>query len=155
MRKGIAFKKLSRNTNERKQLLRNLIRSMAMRGYMETTRTKAKFLQPNLEKLVTVAKKNSLSSLRQLYKETGNLDVAKMLVEYGKLFSKRNGGYTRILRLGERIGDAAESVKMEWVEKLNIAPIVAKPKVVKLEKNTKVVKTEKTEKKLLKKTNKK
>ena len=77
MRKGIGTKKLNRTSNERKQLFRNLIRSLALHGYLVTSEAKAKAVKPIFEKLVTLAKKNTVLEMRRLVSETGNVDVSR------------------------------------------------------------------------------
>ena len=121
MKKRVSGRKFSRTTNERKQLFRNLIRSVVTKGYVETTVSKAKTIQPILDKLVTRAKENTLASMRHLLAETGDVGVARILTDLGKLFAKRPGGYLRLIRLGVRQGDNTELARLEWVEKLVIA----------------------------------
>lgn len=145
MKKGISGKKLSRTTNERKQLFRNIIREIVDHGFVETTIAKAKAVKPQVEKLVTIAKQKTLASFRRLIAEVVDTDIAKKLEGYGALFEKRPGGYTRIIRVGER-GDGSKMVRLEWVEKI-IEPEVtvqSQPKT-KTEKESKKVVEKKTE----------
>ena len=158
MRKGIRGKKLSRTTNERKQLFRNLIRDMVKHGFMLTTLAKAKAVQPQLEKMVTTAKSGSLANLRKLIQETGDLETATKLLELGKLFASRPGGYTRIMRMVNRVGDNSHAVRFEWVEKLETVEVIEpeKPTQVKIQpelpKKTKVITKEKSKTKTQTKT---
>ncbi len=152
MRKGIGTKKLNRTSNERKQLFRNLIRSLALHGYLVTSEAKAKAVKPIFEKLVTLAKKNTVLEMRRLVSETGNVDVSRSLLKLGSLFAKRPGGYTRIIRLGVSAGDNTQKVRLELVERLVEAEeVVAPPKTVAPE--VKTGENEKTEtKKVTKRT---
>lgn len=138
MKKNIAGRKLSRNTNERKQLFRNLIKSLVEHGFIVTTIAKAKAVKPNFEKLVTLAKDGKLANFRRLIKKTGDIETARKILLLGKLFLSRRGGYTRIVKLGNLSGDNSQSVKFELVEKLTQA------EVVKPAKSQEKSKTEKT-----------
>lgn len=133
MKKGIKGKKLSRTTNERKQLFRNLIRSVVKHGFLTTTLAKAKAVQPQAEKLVTTAKAGTLTSMRRLIAATGDVTTAQKFMEMGKLFAKRPGGYTRIIKISNRSGDNSEMVRLEWVEKLESVEIIEPIKPVKTE----------------------
>ncbi|HCM38027.1 MAG: 50S ribosomal protein L17 [Candidatus Gottesmanbacteria bacterium GW2011_GWB1_43_11] len=129
MKKGIKTRKLGRTTNERKQLFRNLTRSLVMQGFIVTTLAKARAIKPLVEKLVTRAKNNKLSNLRELLTETGDLKIVQGLFEVGKVMIKRPGGYTRLLRLAPQIGNNAPTARLEWVEKIVTAEVVTKPEV--------------------------
>ena len=134
MKKRVYGRKLHRTTNERKRLFRNLINSFIERGFLVTTIAKAKSVQPTIEQLITGAKTDSLTSYRQSVSETGQVATAKSLKELGTLFAKRSGGYTRLIRLGSRLGDNAELVRLELVEQL-IKPeveVVIAPKVAEM-----------------------
>ena len=127
MRKRISGKKLNRTTNERKQLFRQLTKSLAIHGYLVTTEAQAAAIKPIVERLVNLAKDKSVTNFRQLVSVTGDFGTAKKLTEIGAVFSKRSGGYTRIFKIGRRSGDSAELVRLEWVEKLVVAEPVIKP----------------------------
>lgn len=125
MRKKIAGKKLNRTANERKQLLRQLMSQLVDKGVIVTTKTKAQFVKPNIEKLVTLAKNDSLTSFRRLIAAVGNVGTARKLTEFGKLFAARPGGYTRMLKLATTAGDNTAMVRLEWVEQLvDATPVV-------------------------------
>ena len=94
------------------------MRAAAEHGFVVTTRAKAKTMRPILEKLVTRAKVQSLASRRMLLAETGDAEVTEQFLRYGKLFTKRPGGYTRMVRIARHQGDNTETVRLEWVEKL-------------------------------------
>jgi large subunit ribosomal protein L17 len=159
MNKQKSLRKLNRNTDERKRLFKGLIRSFAQKGKLETSVTKAKAVRPLVEKLVTEAKKNTLSSFRRLIADTSDVNTAYHLQKAGVVFKNRPGGYTRIIRLGSRSGDNTEKVRMEWVEQVQLTTWPVKKEKIKTEVNKKekpekVDKTKKevkTEKKEIKK----
>ncbi|MBI4058414.1 50S ribosomal protein L17 [Candidatus Gottesmanbacteria bacterium] len=121
MNKRKQLKKLNRTTDERKRLFRNLIASMAKTGAVVTTKAKAQAVKPLLEKLVTEGKGGTLTHIRRVITGTGDVVTARTLLGYSKLFAKRPGGYTRMIRLPNQAGDNASMVKLEWVEKLVLA----------------------------------
>lgn len=118
MRHKISGKKLSLNYKKRKALFKNLINTLVIRGEVRTTEAKAKAIQRLVEKLITKGKKQTLHVRRLITAFLQNQKaVAKIVDELGPLFKKRQGGYTRIIHLGERKGDNAPMVKLELVEK--------------------------------------
>jgi large subunit ribosomal protein L17 len=108
--------KLKRDKDERRGLLRNLVLSVIQEERIVTTPQKAKAAKPLVEKMITLAKKDSLHSRRMA---AAFLDhpagVQKLFDKLGTRFGTRNGGYTRIVRLGWRKGDGAEQVMLELV----------------------------------------
>lgn len=114
---GVFGRKLKRNQGERRRLFMQLSRSMFQLGKVKTTIAKAKAVQPLVEKLITKAKSASSSDIREIKKTLSNSETEKMLMEMAKTrFSKRNSGYTRIVKLGKRIGDSSEMVYLEFVD---------------------------------------
>ncbi len=114
MRHGYFGKKLSRNTNERKRLFMVLAHELIARGSITTTIAKAKAVQPMIEKLVTLAKRGSA---RQLGRALGDKKSAALLLSWGKSrFGSRISGFTRIVRLGRRIGDNSEAVVFSFID---------------------------------------
>ncbi|MBA4684604.1 MAG: 50S ribosomal protein L17 [Planctomycetes bacterium] len=113
MRHRVAGKKLNRNSSHRKALSRNLIRAMIIewkgKGHIVTTRSKAKFIQPKVEKMITLAKEKTVHNIRRAMAEIGDREVVQVLFdEIGPYYQERPGGYTRILRMVKpRLGDAA------------------------------------------------
>ena len=113
MRHRVAGKKLNRNSSHRKALSRNLIRAMVIewkgKGHIVTTRSKAKFIQPKVEKMITLAKEKTVHNMRRAMAEIGDREVVQVLFdEIGPYYQQRPGGYTRILRMVKpRLGDAA------------------------------------------------
>lgn len=124
----VSHKKLSRDTNARRALLKNLATSLVLHERITTTTAKAKTIRPVIEKLVTKAKVDSHITRRYL---TTKLDkdsaVKKMLELIGPTFKERPGGYTRIVKLAPRAGDNADLSLIEFVE--NISLVAAKKKL--------------------------
>src|ERR687897_545951 len=99
-------------------LLANLATSLFEHGRITTTETKAKRLRPFAEKLITFAKRGDLHARRQVLRDITDRDVvAKLFHEIGPRFEERQGGYTRILKLGPRKGDGAPMARIELVER--------------------------------------
>lgn len=117
MRHRVFGRKLNRDYNARKSLLKNLISSLITSGQITTTEAKAKAVRGLMDKLVTRAKQGTLQSRRLLEALLQDKDlVNKMIDEIAPKFATRPGGFTRILRLERRYGDNAEMVKIEFVE---------------------------------------
>ncbi len=115
MRHRVFGKKLNRDIKERKALFKNLIIALISRGKIKTTLAKAKAIQRLAEKMVTKAKSGSSDAKRQMESFLTQKDVINKLVsEVAPRFKDISGGYTRIRRIGERLGDSTEEVMMEW-----------------------------------------
>ncbi len=113
-RKG---KTLDRKQGPRKMLLRNLATSLVLYEQINTTLAKAKALRPIVEKIITAGRTKTLASRRKLASElTIESAVNKVLEELGPRYAKRNGGYTRIIKLGTRQGDGAEMSQIQLVK---------------------------------------
>ncbi len=118
MKHRIKGRKLSRTTSHRKALLRNLTISLVKYELIKTTLPKAKELRPFIEKVVTMAKIDSLANRRLVLSILANEEaVDKLFAKIGKRVSARNGGYTRILKYGFRTGDKAPMAIIEFVDK--------------------------------------
>ena len=116
MRHRVAGFKLKRPVDSRNSLLRNLCTSMIETERMVTTVTKAKAVRPLVEKMITLAKKDTLASRRQAATVLRTpASVKKLFDTLGTRFGQRSGGYTRITRLGPRKGDGAEVAMIELV----------------------------------------
>ena len=116
MRHLVAQKKLGRSTPHRKAMLRNMATDFFRHGRTETTIAKAKALRPVVEKLITKARNGSLAARRDaLGYLTDKKIVHNLFEEIAPRFATRPGGYTRILKLGFRAGDAAEMALIELV----------------------------------------
>ena len=116
MRHRKAGYRLQRDVSARRALLRNLVTSVVLDERIETTITKAKAAKPIVEKMITLAKEGTLHSRRQAasYLMTPE-SVKKLFDKLGPRFGQRNGGYTRIIRVGFRQGDGAETALLELV----------------------------------------
>lgn len=109
-------RKLGRTTDHRKAMLRAMVTYLLENGQIETTVTRAKEVRAVAEKMITIGKNNDLHSKRQVFAYVTKEDVAKKLFdEISPKYAERNGGYTRILKLGQRRGDTAEMVFLELV----------------------------------------
>lgn len=118
MRHRVVGKKLNRDAGHRKALVRNLADSLIIHKKIETTVAKAKFLRPYIERLITRAKKsNDFNTVKYMRTKLISEDAIRtLLTEVAPKFSNRNGGYTRIKRTGNRVGDQAETAKIEFTE---------------------------------------
>lgn len=116
MRHRVAGYKLKRNTSARRSLLRGLVTAVIERERIVTTVPKAKAAKPLVDKMITLGKRDTLHARRQAaaYLETPG-SVKKLFDKLGSRFGQRNGGYTRIIRLGPRKGDGAEQCMLELV----------------------------------------
>jgi large subunit ribosomal protein L17 len=116
MRHGVAGRKLRRPTDHRMALLRNLVTSFLEKERVRTTVAKAKATRPLAEKMITLAKAGTLHARRQalafVRKESV---VTKLFDELGPRFGQRPGGYSRIVKLGPRMGDGADMAILELV----------------------------------------
>ena len=109
-------RKLGRTSDQRKAMLRAMVTYLLENGQIKTTITRAKEVAPVAEKMITLAKKNDLVSYRAALAFITKEDVAKKLFqEIGPKYADRNGGYTRIVRIGPRRGDAAEMAIIQLV----------------------------------------
>jgi len=116
MRHRNTTKTLKRKTSARKALLRDLATSVVVYESIKTTEGKAKAVKPVVEKLITKAKQGDLAARRQLLAFFATEQpVNKLLEVLGPRYKDRKGGYTRILKIGNRQGDAARVVKLELV----------------------------------------
>ena len=109
--------KLSRSASHRKALLMNLSREVITHERIETTEAKAKAVKPDLERLITLAKRGDQHARRQAMARLGQDKhmVYKLFEEIAPRYSERPGGYTRILKLGPRRSDSTEMVLLELV----------------------------------------
>ena len=109
-------RKLGRTSNHRKAMLRAMVTYLLENGQIKTTLTRAKEVAPVAEKMITLAKDNTLVSYRQALGFITKEDVAnKLFKEIAPKYADRNGGYTRIVRIGPRRGDAAEMAIIQLV----------------------------------------
>jgi large subunit ribosomal protein L17 len=116
MRHGMANRKLGRTSAHRNALFRNQLSSLIDKERIITTLPKAKELRPQIERLVTLGKSDSVHNRRQAGRVVADdALIAKLFVTLGPRFSERPGGYTRIIKLGARRGDAAEMAILEFI----------------------------------------
>ena len=109
-------RKLGRATDHRKAMLRAMVTFLLENGKIETTVTRAKEVRAMAEKMITIAKANDLHSKRQVYSYITKETVAKKVMdEIAPKYADRNGGYTRIVKIGPRRGDAAEMAIIELI----------------------------------------
>ena len=109
-------RKLGKTTAQRMAMLRQQVTDLLDQGRMETTVTRAKEIAPMAEKMITLGKAKDLASYRQALSFITREDVAKKVFdEVAPKYADRNGGYTRITRIGARRGDAAEMAVIELV----------------------------------------
>jgi large subunit ribosomal protein L17 len=109
--------KLSRDAAHRRSLLRNLQREVIQHERIRTSQAKARAVKPKVEKLITLGKRGDLHARRQALSELGQdkFLVHKLFEEIAPRYDERNGGYTRIVKLGQRRSDSTEMVFLELV----------------------------------------
>ena len=124
MRHGVAGHHLGRNTAQRKALFRNLVRELYLHERIITTAAKARSIRADAEKLITKAKHGVSSEAyrvhaqRQVVAYLNDKTVAKKVFdEFAPRYAARNGGYTRMIKIGKRHGDAADMVVLELVDR--------------------------------------
>ena len=109
-------RKLGKTSDQRRAMLRAMTTYLLENGQIKTTYARAKEVAPIAEKMITLAKKNNLASYRQALSYITKEDVAKKLFdEIGPKYADRNGGYTRVVKIGPRRGDAAEMAIVQLV----------------------------------------
>jgi large subunit ribosomal protein L17 len=114
MRHRAKNRQLSRTSSHRRAMLSNMATSLFMHGKVVTTVAKAKELRPVAEKLITLARRGDLHARRLVEKRIRDKAVSTALFkEIGPRFAARPGGYTRIIRLGHRVGDGADTARLE------------------------------------------
>lgn len=117
MRHRKSFKKLSRTREHRRALLRNLVTSLFIHERIETTVVKAKESRRLGERMITFAKRGDLAARRHVARFVHGDDVVRKLFEtVAPWYADRNGGYTRIVKIGRRLGDAGETALLELVK---------------------------------------
>ena len=117
MRHRVKGRGLSRTPSHRKATLRNMATSLIRHERIETTTAKAKELRPFAERLITLGKRGDLHSRRLAGRSISDREIlGKLFDDVGPRFNERPGGYTRILKLGSRRGDAAEMALIELVD---------------------------------------
>jgi len=117
MRHAKAGRKLGRDSAHRKALYANLACSLIEHGRIRTTEAKAKAVKPYAEKMITLGRRGDLHARRQALSELRSQEVVhKLFADVAPRMADRPGGYSRIVKLGQRQGDAAEMVYLELVD---------------------------------------
>ncbi len=138
MRKQVYGRKFGRSKNERKALFRSLISSLILKERIVLSEAKAKAIKPEAEKLVTKALKGGNIAMRVISQNIYPNAFEKFITDVAPRFKDRKGGYTRIVRMGTRLGDQSQEVMLEWVEMAKAVATVEPVK--KAAKETKAVK---------------
>ncbi len=129
MRHARSGKKLGRDSAHRKALYSNLAGALIEHGRIETTQAKAKAVKPFAEKMITLGKRGDLHARRQALAALRSNDVVhRLFADVAPRFADRPGGYTRIVKLGPRQGDAADMVYLEFVDFEPAASPLAPPR---------------------------
>ena len=116
MRNHNVVRKFGRTTDQRKAFMRSLAKNLITHGKITTTEARAKELRPYMEKLVTQGRTTTLASRRTLISKLGGpLSVKKLVEEIAPKYMDRKGGYTRIVKLGKRLGDGSPMAIIEFV----------------------------------------
>jgi len=133
MKHNIKHRKLNRTSSHRKALLMNLSNALIKHEQITTTLSKAKELRPFIEKVVTLGKKGDLSSRRKTMSILQDEKMTKKIFDtLADRYSDRKGGYTRIIKLGNRFGDNAPTAVIEFVDRdedvkgLDSGPVIEK-----------------------------
>lgn len=132
MNKRVFGTKLSRERSSRELLFVGLVENLVRHGRIKTTKAKAKAVVGLIDRLVVLAKKDTLASKRQILKRLkNNKDISTILwTDVAKTFLNRVSGFTRIIPIVARKGDLAEMVRLEWTDTIVVAPKVVKEKVI-------------------------
>ena len=118
MRHKVSGRKFDRAGDERQALLQGLVTDLMRHERMKTTEAKAKEVRPLAEKMITLGKDGTVHARRQAMAFINDKDVVKKLFdEIAPRFAARPGGYTRIIKLGPRLGDGAQMAQLELVER--------------------------------------
>ena len=149
MRHKLGYRKLNRTSEHRKALFKNMINSLIKYEQITTTLPKAKELKPQVDKIITLGKKNNLSSKKNLFSQLQSKpSVEKLIKILSQRYQKRKGGYSRVVRAGFRYGDNAPMAIIELMDRdLNAKKIDIKKKPKESEKGESEVIPKVTEKK--------
>ena len=122
MRHGLKLRKLNRTSSHRLAMLRNMMNSLIAHEAIKTTLPKAKELRKVVEPMITLAKNDTVANKRLAFNRLRDREMVTKLFEVlGPRFAKRNGGYTRILKMGFRAGDNAPMAYVELTERAEVA----------------------------------
>jgi large subunit ribosomal protein L17 len=121
MRHGLGLRKLNRTSSHRLAMLRNMMNSLIEHEVIKTTVPKAKELRRVVEPMITLAKEATVANRRLAFDRLRDRDsVVKLFNELGPRFKARPGGYTRILKMGYRVGDNAPMALVELVDRASV-----------------------------------
>ena len=122
MRHGNGLRKLNRTSEHRLAMLRNMMNSLIEHEVIKTTVPKAKELRRVIEPMITLAKEDSVANKRLAFNRLRSRDsVTQLFADLGPRFAKRPGGYTRILKMGFRVGDNAPMALVELVDRPEVS----------------------------------
>lgn len=146
MKKMVFGRKLSRGRKAREALFKSLMEALVLRGAITTTKAKAKAIQGDVDRMITLSKKDSVSAKRKISAMLGNNRALALTVveKISKAFAKRTSGFTRIILLPNRKGDNAEIARIEWTEKISLEEKKPEKKEEAKAEAKKVAKTRKT-----------
>ena len=150
MRHKLGYRKLNRTSEHRKALFKNMLNSLIKYEQITTTLPKAKELKPQIDKVITLGKKNNLSASKHLFAELqSKSSVEKLLKILSQRYGKRNGGYSRVIKAGFRYGDDAPMAIIELVDRdVQAKKIDIKKKTEKISKEVIETKTKSLDKKV-------
>ena len=150
MRHKLGYRKLNRTSEHRKALFKNMLNSLIKYEQITTTLPKAKELKPQIDKAITLGKKNNLQSKKNLFSTLeSKASVEKLLKILSQRYEKRNGGYSRVIRAGFRYGDDAPMAIIELVDRdIQAKKIDIKKKPEKANKEVAESKTKSLDKKV-------
>ena len=148
MRHGLYHKKLNRTSEHRKSLIKNMLNSLIKYEQITTTLPKAKVLKPQIDKVITLGKNDTLTNKRTLFsKLQDKVNARKVTRILSKRYLNRNGGYSRIIKAGYRYGDKAPLAIIELVDRdINAKKVDIKKKVKESKTGTTPEKTKETKK---------
>ena len=138
MRHKLGYRKLNRTSEHRKALCKNMLNSLIKYEQIKTTLPKAKELKPQIDKVITLGKKNNLASKKNLFAQLQSKpSVDKLIKTLSERYNKRKGGYSRVLRAGYRYGDDAPMAIIELVDRdVQAKKVDVKKKVEKVEEKS-------------------
>ena len=150
MRHKFAHRKLNKTSEHRKALFKNMLNSLIKYEQITTTLPKAKELKPQIDKVITLGKKKTLASKKDLFSQLqSKVSVDKLIKNLSQRYEKRKGGYSRVIRAGFRYGDDAPMAIIELIDRdLQAKKIDIKKKSQETEKKTPDTKTKVSEKKI-------
>ncbi len=129
MRHRLGYRKLNKTSEHRKALFKNMLNSLIKYEQIITTLPKAKELKPQIDKVITLGKKKELNNKKRLFSKLQNKNSVKKVFDvFSERYSKRKGGYSRVLRAGFRTGDDSSMAVIELVDRDTNARKIDKPK---------------------------